>query len=106
FFEALGDSVVTGPTLTNVNDFRAILITEEARSTTPGVVSTMRRTCLRGFAYTFLKGGAIMFLQRYLTMIIATLSLVAGSSSAFADELEDILQAGIIKIAVPQDFPP
>ncbi len=27
FFEALGDGVVTGPTLTNVNDFRAILIT-------------------------------------------------------------------------------
>ena len=36
FFEALGDSVVTGPTLTNVNDFRAILIAEEATSTTPG----------------------------------------------------------------------
>src|SRR5438876_8984744 len=35
FFEALDDSVVTGPTLTNVNDFRGILITEEARSTTP-----------------------------------------------------------------------
>jgi hydroxypyruvate reductase len=34
FFEALGDSVVTGPTLTNVNDFRAILITEKARRTT------------------------------------------------------------------------
>ena len=30
FFEALGDAVVTGPTLTNVNDFRGILITEEA----------------------------------------------------------------------------
>ncbi len=30
FFEALGDSVVTGPTLTNVNDFRAILITGSA----------------------------------------------------------------------------
>jgi hydroxypyruvate reductase len=30
FFDALGDSVITGPTLTNVNDFRAILITEEA----------------------------------------------------------------------------
>jgi hydroxypyruvate reductase len=29
FFEAIGDSVVTGPTLTNVNDFRAILITAE-----------------------------------------------------------------------------
>jgi glycerate 2-kinase len=28
FFEALGDSMVTGPTLTNVNDFRAILLTE------------------------------------------------------------------------------
>jgi hydroxypyruvate reductase len=29
FFQALGDSVITGPTLTNVNDFRAILITGE-----------------------------------------------------------------------------
>lgn len=27
FFEALGDSLITGPTLTNVNDFRAIVIT-------------------------------------------------------------------------------
>ena len=26
FFSAIGDSLVTGPTLTNVNDFRAILI--------------------------------------------------------------------------------
>jgi hydroxypyruvate reductase len=26
-FQALGDSVVTGPTLTNVNDFRAVLVT-------------------------------------------------------------------------------
>jgi hydroxypyruvate reductase len=26
-FAALGDLVMTGPTLTNVNDFRAILIT-------------------------------------------------------------------------------
>ncbi len=30
FFEALGDAVVTGPTLTNVNDFRAILVTADA----------------------------------------------------------------------------
>jgi hydroxypyruvate reductase len=29
FFDALGDSVVTGPTLTNVNDFRAILVANE-----------------------------------------------------------------------------
>ena len=26
FFEALGDQLITGPTLTNVNDFRAILV--------------------------------------------------------------------------------
>jgi glycerate 2-kinase len=26
FFEALGDQVITGPTLTNVNDFRAVLV--------------------------------------------------------------------------------
>lgn len=31
FFAALGDLVVTGPTLTNVNDFRAILIEGETR---------------------------------------------------------------------------
>ena len=29
FFEALGDQVITGPTLTNVNDFRAIFIEAE-----------------------------------------------------------------------------
>ncbi|MFZ1429645.1 MAG: MOFRL family protein, partial [Geminicoccaceae bacterium] len=28
-FEALGDQVVTGPTLTNVNDFRAVLVLPE-----------------------------------------------------------------------------
>ena len=26
FFNLLGDQVITGPTLTNVNDFRAILV--------------------------------------------------------------------------------
>ncbi|MCB1920237.1 MAG: glycerate kinase [Candidatus Competibacteraceae bacterium] len=31
FFQTLGDAVITGPTLTNVNDFRAILVTEDAR---------------------------------------------------------------------------
>ena len=34
FFEALGDGVVTGPTLTNVNDFRAILIDGDGTGTT------------------------------------------------------------------------
>jgi glycerate-2-kinase len=33
FFQALGDAVVTGPTLTNVNDFRAILIDTSHGST-------------------------------------------------------------------------
>ena len=32
FFAALGDQVITGPTLTNVNDFRAVLIAPPARS--------------------------------------------------------------------------
>jgi glycerate 2-kinase len=31
FFAALGDSVTTGPTLTNVNDFRAILVENSTR---------------------------------------------------------------------------
>ncbi|HTS21046.1 MAG TPA: glycerate kinase [Casimicrobiaceae bacterium] len=31
FFQSLGDSVVTGPTLTNVNDFRAVLVAADAR---------------------------------------------------------------------------
>ena len=39
FFEVLGDSVITGPTLTNVNDFRAILIDAPAESASlPGKV--------------------------------------------------------------------
>jgi hydroxypyruvate reductase len=33
FFETLGDSIVTGPTLTNVNDFRAVLVTADAAQT-------------------------------------------------------------------------
>ncbi len=36
FFAALGDQVVTGPTLTNVNDFRAILIAADQRGGTAG----------------------------------------------------------------------
>lgn len=32
FFETLGDAIVTGPTLTNVNDFRAVLITQPTES--------------------------------------------------------------------------
>ena len=35
FFGALGDAVVTGPTLTNVNDFRAVLIGATAATSIP-----------------------------------------------------------------------
>ena len=31
FFSALGDSIITGPTLTNVNDFRAVLIEKSGK---------------------------------------------------------------------------
>jgi glycerate 2-kinase len=34
FFAALGDHVVTGPTFTNVNDFRAVLITDDTCTST------------------------------------------------------------------------
>lgn len=36
FFAAIGDQVVTGPTLTNVNDFRAILVTAAGNPVRPG----------------------------------------------------------------------
>jgi glycerate-2-kinase len=35
FFGALGDAVVTGPTLTNVNDFRAIFVGRAERGSAP-----------------------------------------------------------------------
>jgi len=38
FFQALGDSVITGPTLTNVNDFRAILIDAPPHDLTQGTI--------------------------------------------------------------------
>ncbi|MDX1657139.1 MAG: MOFRL family protein, partial [Candidatus Competibacteraceae bacterium] len=34
FFEALGDAVITGPTLTNINDFRVILVEAEGQEGT------------------------------------------------------------------------
>ena len=47
-----------------------------------------------------------MLLKKLLCLIVATVSLAAAAPSAMADELEDIIQAGVIKIAVPADFPP
>jgi len=40
FFQALGDSVVTGPTLTNVNDFRAIVIDGPSTASTGALNET------------------------------------------------------------------
>jgi glycerate 2-kinase len=42
FFEALSDSVITGPTLTNVNDFRAILIDRIADPDDPAALRGQR----------------------------------------------------------------
>ena len=47
-----------------------------------------------------------MSLKKTLTLMAATVSLVASAPSSSADELDDILQTSVIKIAVPQDFPP
>jgi polar amino acid transport system substrate-binding protein len=47
-----------------------------------------------------------MSLRRFLILIAAIASLVASATSAVADTLEDIIQSGLIKVAVPADFPP
>jgi polar amino acid transport system substrate-binding protein len=41
-----------------------------------------------------------------LVRFFSLAALVAVSTAAAADELDDIMKAGTIKIAVPQDFPP
>src|SRR5438552_18624784 len=47
-----------------------------------------------------------MSLKNLLTQIAVTVALVAAVPSAVADKLEDIIQSGLIKVAVPADFPP
>ena len=47
-----------------------------------------------------------MSLKKLLILIAATVSLIAAAPSAVADKLEDIIQSGRIRIAVPADFPP
>ena len=67
FFAALGDLVVTGPTLTNVNDFRAILVSGAAS----GRDLTMRR--------------------RRSAKIVATL----GPSSSTPEQIRALFEAGV-----------
>jgi polar amino acid transport system substrate-binding protein len=43
---------------------------------------------------------------RLLLLLAAMVSPLAAAPSAFADKLEEIIQSGVIKVAVPADFPP
>jgi len=47
-----------------------------------------------------------MLRKTLLALIVSAASLVAAMPTAIADELDDILQAGVVKIGVPQDLPP
>jgi polar amino acid transport system substrate-binding protein len=47
-----------------------------------------------------------MSLRRLMALTAAAVSLLAAAPSAVADKLEDIIQSGVIKVAVPADFPP
>lgn len=47
-----------------------------------------------------------MSLKNLLTPIAVTAALATAVPSALADKLEDIIQSGVITIAVPADFPP
>jgi polar amino acid transport system substrate-binding protein len=47
-----------------------------------------------------------MSLKSVLSLFAATLLPLVAAPPAVADKLEDIIQSGLIKIAVPADFPP
>lgn len=47
-----------------------------------------------------------MELARWVLTIIGIATCVVITSSAHADGLEDIKKSGVLKVAVPQDFPP
>ena len=47
-----------------------------------------------------------MSLKSVLSLFAATVLLLVAAPPAVADKLEDIIQSGVIKIAVPSDFPP
>ena len=44
--------------------------------------------------------------RRFLVIMAAMALALAGAPSAVAEKLEDIIQSGAIKVAVPADFPP
>ena len=46
-------------------------------------------------------------IQRYSALLAALFaSLMLSQTPAHADGLEDVLKRGVLKVAVPQDFPP
>ncbi|ANN70020.1 transporter substrate-binding domain-containing protein [Bordetella bronchialis] len=44
--------------------------------------------------------------RRHLLLALCAAATVLGAGSARADALQDIQKAGVIRVAVPQDFPP
>lgn len=44
--------------------------------------------------------------RRSLLLLLSAAACVVASLSAVADTLDDIMKAGVLKVAVPQDFPP
>lgn len=47
-----------------------------------------------------------MKLVKWMTALTASLTVLAGATTAQADQLDDIQSRGVLKVAVPQDFPP
>jgi polar amino acid transport system substrate-binding protein len=55
----------------------------------------------------FAKIRRLAMTQRYSALLAALFaSLVLSQAPAHADALEDVVQRGVLKVAVPQDFPP
>jgi polar amino acid transport system substrate-binding protein len=55
----------------------------------------------------FSKIRRLAMTQRYSALLAALFaSLVLSQAPAHADALEDVVQRGVLKVAVPQDFPP
>ncbi|CAI0951910.1 Sulfate starvation-induced protein 7 [Serratia entomophila] len=47
-----------------------------------------------------------MNIKKTLWVALAAVALMAQAASAQADQLQDIQQRGVLRVAVPQDFPP
>jgi polar amino acid transport system substrate-binding protein len=47
-----------------------------------------------------------MFIKTLLAAVAVLVSIAVAAPSATAEDLDEILRAGVVRIAVPQDFPP